>query len=529
MSAVATTGTMSPADIEEVFSDFPAFCDLISIRLKAGGLKVFDYEGWFAEQKQFEAERSGRDIVLKPRQVGFSTLELARDLWFAIRHRGVNVLVVAHESDLAEQLFLTLTIFCDCLRELGLLPRTRYSSKREIVFRDSSSAVRIVEAGATTTSASKKGRSGTIHRLHATEVAFWQSPYDTMGGVMQSVPDAGEVVLESTANGEGGLFHETVMAARAETSGSKLHFYPWYQHSEYTAAVRDGFDPKPTGDHEAELRRLGCNDGQIQWWRNKINDPASGGIDRALQDYPYSIDTCFASSGREYYDSETRTYLSHSVRAPLRRAPIQWKGQELGEALIYQNAVPGRKYVVGGEVAEGGEGDGSAAVVLDRRTGRMCAVWRSSKVEPGDFALVMTVLGYMFNIAELGPERNNHGHAVIAVLRKVVKYPKLYRPRDPGTGKAAPGKFGWDTNPATRPILFDELYTACRTKAYDCPDADTASEARTLIVDDDGRPRARDKGKKGGQHDDRMVAWAIAHQMRSAPVWSTKPFKIKGA
>lgn len=518
----------SVEQVASVFGEFRSFCDLLDIRLKAGDLQRFDYESWYQEQRQFELQRTGRDVVLKPRQVGFSTLELARDLWFAITKRGVSVLVIAHEADLAEQLFLTLTIFKDCLDEMGLLPRTRYSSKRELVFRDLNSAVRIVEAGATERSASKKGRSGTIHRLHATEVAFWSSAYDTMGGVMPSVPDDGEIVIESTANGEGGLFHETVKAARNGSSGYKLHFYPWFQHAAYTVAANDNaFDPKPADDHEKAMRALGVGDGQIAWWRRKVADPLVG-LNRALQDYPYSVDTCFRSSGSEYYDEKTRMYLSQTVREPLRRAPIEWKGQFYGEALIYRNARPGQSYVIGGDVAEGIESDSSTACVLDRATGEMCAMFASNKVEPGDFAYVLAVLGYMYNRATVGPERNNHGHATLTVLRgPLLRYPRIYRTLDPDTKK--PKKFGWDTNPATRPQLFDELYTACRTRAYQCPDADTASEARTLIIDDDGKPRARSKGKKGGCHDDRMVAWGIAHQMRSTPEWKGKTFNFKGA
>ncbi len=522
-----TTTPYNAQELASVLGEFRSFCSLLSIRIKAGGLLIpFDYESWFSEQQTFERTRTGRDVVLKPRQIGFSTVELARDLWFAMTRKGVNVLVIAHDKNLARQLFETLLIFKDCLGELGLFPETRYSTEREIVFKDTASAVRIVESGATSTSASNKGRSGTIHRLHCTEVAFWGSAYDTMAGVRSSAANADSIVFESTANGEGGLFHEQVMAAQSGKSGYKLHFFPWYAHAGYDDDVPEGFDPRPRDDHEAELRHRGVTDRQMVWWRTNVDDPAAG-LDVTLQEYPYSIETCFRSAGDEFMDQATRLYLSNTVREPLRTAPLKWRGQSYGEAYVYVNPVPGRKYVIGGDIAEGlgEERDYSAAVVLDRETGDMCAVYAANTLEPGDFAHGMAALGYFYNTAELGPERNNHGHTVLRVLRKELKYPRIYQARNQ---KDKAVKAGWETNLATRPVLFDDIYTACRTQVYDCPDAETCSEARTLVLGDKGKPAARNKGKKGGAHDDRFVAWAIAHQMRSVPAWSGNTFRHPG-
>lgn len=520
---------VSADDVAEVLGDFRSFCSLLAIRIKEGGQIIpFHWEDWFEEQKRFDCARTGMDVVLKPRQIGFTTVELARDLWFAMTRKGVNVQVIVHDARLAKQLWESMLLFKDCLVEAGLFPETRYSTEKEVVFKKSGSAVRIVEAGSTEQAASKKGRSGTIHRLHMTEVAFWSSAYETMRGVKPSAKDAEEIVSESTANGEGGLFHEQVMAAQAGTSGYKLHFFAWFEHAGYERVPGVDFDPEPVDEHESALRRLGVTDRQMAWWREGVNDPDLG-LHSMLQDYPYSVETCFRSAGDEFMDEPTRLYLSHSVRDPIREAPISWKGKYYGKAAIYQNPQPGRQYVIGGDIAEGEgvEKDYSACCVLDRKTGRMCAVFSSNKMEPGDFAYVMAVLGYMFNTAQVGPERNNHGHTVLRVLRRELKYPKIYRTREPEKNKAI--KWGWETNLATRPPLFDDIYAACRTKVYDCPDAQTCSEARTLILGSSGRPVARNKGKKGGAHDDRFVAWAIAHQMRSVPEWKGGTFNHPGA
>lgn len=510
------------------FASFPEFCGLLEIRLKSGGTKLFKYDDWHQEQQQFEAERTGRDIILKPRQVGITTLELARDLYYAITHPGTNVLIIAHEEELAEQLFLIVQIFAGCLRKLGKLPRTLYESKREIVFADSKSAVRIVAAGETQRAAEKKARSGTVHRLHATEMAFWGAAAETMGAALQSVPADGEVVEESTANGVGGLFYEDVQAAREKRTGYQLHFFPWWQHQEYRLEPGSEFDPqlrknaegKPD-PWESRLRALGCDDAQLCWWRSKVDEPKIG-LERALQDFPVNIDTCFRTSGQAWIDSNALDAIADRVCEPLRIAPIVYGGQRFEPARIYKMPVPGRVYVVFGDVAEGVAGDGSSAHVLEKVTGETVATWWSDTTEPGDFGTVLAVLGYMYNSAVIAPERNNHGHATLERLTSIIKYPNLFYHDD--------GRLGWNTTAASRPVLWDELHHAIAEKAAWTPDAATLSECRTLIRDGDGKPRARGKRKKGkgASRDDRFVSWAGAWQVRSITGWSGAGFHFKG-
>lgn len=520
----ATSSTSAPP----AFDSFEQFCSLIEIRLKSGGRKLFAPTEWNAEQRRFNTERTGRDIVLKGRQVGFSTLELARDLYYTLTNPGTNVLVIGHDSDLVEQLFLTLRIFADCLKKAGKLPRTLYSNKRELVFAVTGSAVRIVEAGVTAAAAEKKGRSGTVHRLHATEVAFWGAAAETMGAVVQSVPEGGEIVLESTPNGVGGLFHEDVQAAREGRNGMRLHFFPWFTHTEYrltppagfNGAVRSGPDGKPD-QWETKLRALGCDDAQIAWWRSKVDDPKVG-LERALQEYPLDPDTCFRASGAVWIEPAVLDAITGFVREPARLAPIVFDKQRFGHARIYRDPHPGKQYVVFGDVAEGVAGDGSSAHVLERVTGETVATWWSDITEPGDFGTVLAVLGYMYNTAVVAPERNNHGHATLERLVKLHRYPKLFHHGD--------GRAGWNTTSANRPVLWDSLAHAIAEGAAWTPDAPTLAECRSLVRDEDGKPRARGKrtGGKDASRDDRFVSWAGAWQLRSMAPMKIGGFHLSG-
>lgn len=518
------TGALAVSDDElaEIVSDFPTFCGLLEIRLKEAPPKPFAYESWFGEQQAFEYERTGRDIVLKPRQVGFTTLELARDLWYALLNRGRQVLVIAHDGDLAETLFQTLHIFCDSLSALGILPERKYSSKREVVFAAPlNSAIRIVEAGATEISASKKGRSGTIHRLHATEVAFWGAALETMAAVLSAVPKNGEVVIESTANGAGGWFFDRVMAAQTGRGRYKLHFYPWYGHTEYRLPANDnGFDPSPRDDWEKKLRAHGCDDEQIAFWRNEVEDK---GLDKALQEYPESIASCFRSAGRLWFAPSVLDAITSAVRQPKRLAPIVFRGRRFEAAHIFEEPIPGDDYVIFGDAAEGIARDGSAATVLHRKSGRTVATWWSDSTPPSDFGLVMAVLGWLFNTALVSPERNDPGPATLATLDREANYPRIYTHED--------GRYGFPTTSKTRPQMWDALAFAIREGSASTPDADTLQECRTLIIDEDGKPRARGKKKKSADssRDDRYVSWAGAWQLRSRTAGQVRrSFSIPG-
>ena len=467
--------------------------------------------------------------MLKGRQVGFTTLELARDLHYALINPGTNVWVIAHDGKLVENMHLTLRHFADCLEYVGKLPKRQYSNKRELVFAHTGSAVRVVESGATSAAAEKKGRSGTIHRLHATEVAFWGAASETMGAVLGAVPDDGEIVIESTPNGVGGLFYQDVQAAREGRTGMRLHFFAWWQHAEYRVdALPPGFDPqvrrgsqgKPD-PWETKLRGLGCDDGQIARWRSWVDDPKVG-LERALQEYPIDIDTCFRAIGNAWFEPEVLDRIADLVREPVRLAPITYAGQQFEPARIYVNPRPGRRYVVFGDVSEGVSGDGSSAHVLDAVSGETVATWWSDSTEPGDFGAVLAVLGWLYNRAVVSPERNNHGHATLERLLKAIKYPAVYYADD--------GRPGFNTNKATRPVLWDDLAHAIREGAAWTPDAATLAECRSIVRDDDGKPRARGKrdGGKDASRDDRYVSWAGAWLLRSQAVPRVTGMRISG-
>ena len=85
------------------------------------------------------------------------------------------------------------------------------------------------------------GRSATLQLLHGSEVAFW--PHRRRrhaAGVLQAVADepGTEVILESTANGVGNLFHQMWRDAETGASDYIAVFVPWFWQEEYRKPLR---------------------------------------------------------------------------------------------------------------------------------------------------------------------------------------------------------------------------------------------------------------------------------------------------
>lgn len=503
------------AALVEIFEDFPSFAGLCDIRTKSEGILRFRYERWTDEQKAFERDRSGWDLVLKGRQIGFSTLELIRDLHQPLSRKGHNTLVVTHDEKLKAGLFEGVRFAADRLRQQGLLPRTRHDNACELVFADFGSSIRITEAGATERSADAKGRSGTIQRLHATELSAWPQAETTMGALLAAVPNDGEVVIESTARGAGGLFYKLVQDALAGTGRYRFHFFPWYRHRAYRRPIPRGFDPRPRDRHEEKLRAAGCTDQQLVWWRTLVDDVAFG-LEKALQEYPIDVASCFRSSGRIYIPSDTIDALEAQTHPPLRKVTLTGRHTDDDgkpahwtiDVLVFEEHDPTDSYVIGSDVAEGVEADASAADCTSRRTGRTVATMHSDTMPEGDWGRALCAFGRLYGNAELAPERNGPGRAVLRAIERE-GYNLVYQADD--------GKDGWVTTPASRPPLFDELRTALIEKHTSHPDAAFVAEAKTLIRDTDGRPRAKGKGTRDGCRDDRFVAKGIAWQVRQRP------------
>ena len=176
---------------------------LLKVRNKSKGLVQLRPN---RAQMEYSQRCTRRNIVLKARQLGMTTYIAARFFIQTITQPGTTAVQVAHNQESAEEIFKIVHRFWENLPEgmqRGALVTSR-ANVRQIVFPRLDSEYRVATAAD-----ANAGRGMTIHNLHCSEVARW--PRDGRGNTgiaAAAVPANGEIVLESTPNGAGGVFYE---------------------------------------------------------------------------------------------------------------------------------------------------------------------------------------------------------------------------------------------------------------------------------------------------------------------------------
>jgi len=164
-------------------------------------------------------------------------------------------------------------------------------------------------------------------------------------------------------------------------------------------------------------------------------------------------------------------------------------------------------YVMGVDTAEGlGHGDYSCVQVLDVGTGEQVAIWHG-RIPPDALAVEVTRLGLWYRDALCCVESNNHGLTTITMLRQL-GYPNLFRRRmlNQATTKVSQ-EFGWKTTRTSKPLMIDDLSMALRNGELTIYDRHTLAELRTFVRNERG-------SMSGSPYDDRVIALALANQMR---------------
>jgi len=466
---------------------------LLKVRNKTKGLILLKPN---RAQREYARRCSKRNIVLKARQMGITTYIAARYFIQTITQPGTVTLQVAHSQESAEEIFKIVHRFWDNLPEAmkgGALVRSR-ASVRQIAFPQLDSEYRVATAADP-----NAGRGMTIHNLHCSEVARWpRDGEETLASLRAAVPEGGEVVLESTPNGAGGIFYEEWQ--RAEETGYTRHFFPWWFEESYRLAgggdrgAAEGGCPRTgLGEDEAALvESAGLDLEQISWRRENWARLRN----LAPQEFAEDEVSCFRASGECVFDLEAIEQAWAERGEPL-------ESRENGRLVIWFPSQVGKHYIVGVDPAGGGsEGDYACAQVIERRTGIQCAEL-CGHFPPRELAQKLIELGCMYNDALLVVERNNHGYGVLAHLRAAGCL-NVYREG---------GQDGWLTSAVSRPAMIENLAAVLATEPGLFRSARFLNECRTFVRLTDGS-----SGAMAGAHDDCVMAIAIALAARRGMV-----------
>jgi hypothetical protein len=439
-------------------------------------------------QVEYARRCTRKNIVLKARQLGMTTYIAARFFIHTITQPGTTAVQVAHNQESAEEIFKIVHRFWENLPEgmrRGALVTSR-SNVRQIVFPRLDSEYRVATAADT-----NAGRGMTIHNLHCSEVARWpRDGMETLASLRAAVPAQGEIVLESTPNGAGGVFYEEWH--RADETGYRRHFFPWWYDGDYR--IEHGRPPvRPlTPDEEQLMQRERLTEAQIAWRR--LNRAQLRGL--AAQEFAEDAVTCFRASGECVFDLDAIEQAFADSGEPL-------ETQDNGRLATWFPPQAGRQYIVGVDPAGGGsEGDYACAQVIERRTAMQCAELHGH-FPPRELATKLIALGRSYNNALLVVERNNHGYGVLAHLR-MDGSANVFRDG---------GQDGWLTSAASRPAMVENLAAVLATGPKLFRSGRLLNEFRTFVRHPDGT-----SGAAGGTHDDCVMAMAIALAARRAVV-----------
>lgn len=505
--------------------------EIVPLKLNRAQERLYE-----ALRRQAEAGKPMRVIVLKARQLGFSTLAEALIFARTATEPNVNSLIVAHREDSSANLFKMSKLFFERLPD-ELRPMAKNSNARELVF-ENPERDPVKKAGdpglmsrirCNTAGGDGIGRSDTLMNVHASEFAFWRGDKAaTWVGIMQAVPavKGSMVIVESTANGFD-EFHRMWEAAVAGESDFEPLFFPWFENPEYR--MRPAPDTLWTAEEQALREQYGLDDRQLAWRRWCIKNNCGGDERIFRQEYPSCPDEAFLTSGQSVFNNEQVALRRANAPKcamqgefeyelcddPTRLKNIRWVERADGIIRVYDPPRERRPYVIGGDTAGTGS-DWFTGQVLDNVTGVQAAVLRH-QYDEDQYARQMYCLGRWYNDALIGVETNYSTYPV--KMLAMMGYPKLYVRELPDNFSGALRQaYGFETTSRTRPVIIATLVAAFREAPQIVCDGATLGEMLCFQYNADRRPEAM-----AGEHDDLVMALAIAHGIRSQQAMTETP------
>jgi len=189
-----------------------------------------------------------RHIILKARQLGFSTLIQIMALDRALINSNETISLIAQNKDVASKIMESKIKFAyDHLPKEIRAHRPYEKSNREQFVLSHNSKIFV----------SVSARSGTTSMVHFSEMAksYVEDPAKTKEfwtGTMPALVPGGLAIIESTAEGAVGDFYEAytdkAMDAPQDPRTWMRHFYPWWGSEEYQS------DYAPDGGFDKELK-----------------------------------------------------------------------------------------------------------------------------------------------------------------------------------------------------------------------------------------------------------------------------------
>ena len=304
-------------------------------------------------QLRFIERLHHRNIILKARQLGFTTLIAIVWLDHALFNANSRCGIIAHDREAAKVIFRDKVKFAydNLPDELKAAMPLKADNADELLFAHNNSSVRVATSM----------RSGTIHRLHISEFGKICAKYpdkakEVVTGSIPAVPLNGITVIESTAEGTDGDFYSMTQRAMALQEQEKplsskdwrFHFFPWWGEQHYRmpegGAVITEKDHAYFDEIEAKMQtKLDIE--QRTWYIATRDTDFSGSDENMWQEYPSTPKEAFQVSSEGCYYNKQITAVRKSgrvLRMPLLDVPVNtfWDiGRSDGTAIWFHQQV----------------------------------------------------------------------------------------------------------------------------------------------------------------------------------------------
>lgn len=228
-------------------------------------------------QEKYVNAMTNRDVILKSRQIGYSSLILGIfTLDFLLKENSRSV-CISHDGPSAQKLLDRVKFFISSAEQKGLAINLKYNSRNELANSDKNSSFYIGQSGS-----KSFGRGDTINNLHLSEFAFYDDPERMLASVLQAVVPSGRVVIETTAHGMN-FFKTFWDKSKAGETGFACHFF---NNSFYSKEF--------LSQKKREL-----------------------GEELYKQEYPSTDLEAFLSTGTPFFDREALEYYLTTINQPL--------------------------------------------------------------------------------------------------------------------------------------------------------------------------------------------------------------------
>ncbi len=456
----------------------------VKIRHPVRGLipfKTYDYQN--KTLNSFLTHR--HNVVLKPRQMGFTELAAAFVTWLILFHRDISVLCIATKGDTAKQIVRRVRTALKSIPKWLMLASITTDNKMSIELSNGSWIK-------SSTKSADAGRSEALSLLIVDEAAHIIGFDDVWTGIKPTISAGGHIIMLSTPNGVGNTFHKVYTDATEDENGFSPIRVEWWEHPEYGLGA--SIDPA-TGRMTSP------------WFKRETKGFSARQI---AQEY----ENAFLASGDTFFTAEIIAHVLQEQRAAI--------AEELDSSTrIFNQPTKGSQYIITCDGATGDGRDNSACHVFEVSSMEQVAEY-AGKLHPDDFSAVICDLGVRYNNALMVIENNAVGLSIIEHV-KIRGYPNLWyskRGAKPGVDKLGDvGPAGFNAMPSdylpgvmtlgpNRSLMLNKLEELLRTGNVHFFSDRFRSEMETFLWNN-GRPEARH-----GRTDDLIMSAALGVWIR---------------